>query len=134
MALAAYAGAALSGSDPMKTSGEAFRLGLAAFIVPFMFIFEPSLLMIGSWTVILQSFVSASIGTICLAAGLFGYLFRDARPWERVFLIGAAVMLIKPGLVTDLIGAGLMLSVAFSQIILRKSEPPPVLERPVPHL
>ena len=87
--------------------------------------------MIGDWTVILQSFVSAGIGTICLAAGLFGYLFRVALPWERAFLIGAAVMLIKPGLVTDLIGAGLMLSVAFSQIILRKSEPPPALERPV---
>jgi TRAP-type uncharacterized transport system fused permease subunit len=96
-----------------------------------MFIFEPSLLMIGHWTDILQSFVSASIGTICLAAGLFGYLFRTARIWERVFLLGAAVMLIKPGLITDLIGAGLVAAVVFSQLVLRKAEPPPVLERPV---
>jgi TRAP-type uncharacterized transport system fused permease subunit len=99
-----------------------------------MFIFEPSLLMIGNWTDILQSFISASIGTICLAAGLFGYLFRTARIWERAFLLGAAVMLIKPGLITDLIGAGLVLTVLISQLVIRRLEPHPVLERPVAHL
>jgi len=134
VALAVYAAAGIAKAPLWQAGWTAVRVGAAGFIVPFMFIFEPSLLMIGDWTDILQSFVSASIGTICLAAGLFGYLFRSARIWERAFLLGAAVMLIKPGLVTDLIGASLVAAVVFSQLILRKAEPPPVLERPVAHL
>ena len=134
VALAVYAAAGIAKAPLWQAGWTAVRVGAAGFIVPFMFIFEPSLLMIGSWQVIFQSFVSASIGTICLAASLFGYLFRAARLWERVFLLGAAILLIKPGLITDLIGAGLLAAVAFSQIVLRKAEPPPVLERPVAHL
>ncbi len=134
VALAVYAAAGIAKAPLWQAGWTAVRVGAAGFIVPFMFIFEPSLLMIGAWPDILQSFVSASIGTICLAAGLFGYLFRSARAWERAFLLGAAVMLIKPGLVTDLVGAGLVAVVVFSQLVLRKTEPAPVLERPVAHL
>jgi len=133
VALAVYAAAGIAKAPLWDAGWTAVRVGAAGFIVPFMFIFEPSLLMIGEWTAILQSFTTAAIGTICLAAGLFGYLFRVARPWERAFLIGAAITLIKPGLITDLMGAGLLVAVAFSQIVLRKAEPPPVLERPVAH-
>ena len=133
VALAVYAAAGIAKAPLWQAGWTAVRVGAAGFIVPFMFIFEPTLLMIGNWYDILQSFVTAGIGTVCLAAGLFGYLFRTARVWERAFLIGAAVMLIKPGLVTDLAGASLMLSVAFSQLVLRRAEPPPVLERPVAH-
>jgi TRAP-type uncharacterized transport system fused permease subunit len=134
VALAVYAAAGIARAPLWQAGWTAVRVGAAGFIVPFMFIFEPTLLMIGNWYDILQSFVTAGIGTVCLAAGLFGYLFRAARVWERAFLIGAAVALIKPGLVTDLAGVGLMLAVAFSQLVLRKAEPPPVLERPVAHL
>ena len=133
VALAVYAAAGIAKAPLWQAGWTAVRVGAAGFIVPFMFIFEPSLLMIGNWTDILQSFVSASIGTICLAAGLFGYLFRAARIWERAFLLGAAVMLIKPGLVTDLIGAGLVLAVVINQLVIRKTEPQPVLERPTAH-
>jgi TRAP transporter 4TM/12TM fusion protein len=131
VALAVYAAAGIAKAPLWQAGWTAVRVGAAGFIVPFMFIFEPSLLMIGHWTDILQSFVSASIGTICLAAGLFGYLFRTARAWERLFLLGAAVMLIKPGLVTDLIGAGLVAAVIFNQLVIRRGEPEPVLQRPV---
>jgi len=134
VALAVYAAAGIAKAPLWQAGWTAVRVGAAGFIVPFMFIFEPSLLMIGEWHVILQSFVTASIGTICLAAGLFGYLFRTAKIWERVFLLGAAIALIKPGLVTDLAGAGLLIAVAVSQLIIRKNEPQPVLERPVAHL
>ncbi|MDP1536444.1 MAG: TRAP transporter permease [Burkholderiales bacterium] len=134
VALAVYAAAGIAKAPLWQAGWTAVRVGAAGFIVPFMFIFEPTLLMIGNWYDILQSFVSASIGTICLAAGLFGYLFRTARIWERVFLLGAAVALIKPGLVTDLIGAGLVLTVLISQLVIRRLEPHPVLERPVAHL
>jgi TRAP transporter 4TM/12TM fusion protein len=133
VALAVYAAAGIAKAPLWQAGWTAVRVGAAGFIVPFMFIFEPTLLMIGAWHDILQSFISASIGTICLAAGLFGYLFRIARVWERVFLLGAAVMLIKPGLVTDLIGAGLLLSVVVSQLVIRRAEPQPKAVPPVAH-
>jgi TRAP transporter 4TM/12TM fusion protein len=119
VALAVYAAAGLAKANLWQAGWTAVRVGAAGFIVPFMFVFEPSLLMIGDWKVVLHSFTTAAIGTICLAAGLFGYLFREARVWERVFLVGAAVLLIKPGLVTDLIGLGLIVAVGSSQLATR---------------
>jgi TRAP transporter 4TM/12TM fusion protein len=133
VALAVYAAAGIAKAPLWEAGWTAVRVGAAGFIVPFMFIFEPTLLMIGAWHEILQSFVTASIGTICLAAGLFGYLARTALVWERLFLLGAAILLIKPGLVTDLIGAGLVLSVLLSQLLIRRNEPRPVQTRPVAH-
>jgi TRAP transporter 4TM/12TM fusion protein len=122
VALAVYAAAGLAKASLWESGLSAVRIGAAGFIVPFMFIFEPSLLMIGEWTTILQSFVTAVIGTVCLTAGLFGYLMGTARIWERVFLVGAALFLIKPGLVTDAAGAALLVSVLASQILRRRTE------------
>ncbi|KPK18424.1 MAG: C4-dicarboxylate ABC transporter permease [Betaproteobacteria bacterium SG8_41] len=122
VALAVYAAAGLAKANLWDAGLTAVRVGAAGFIVPFMFIFEPSLLMIGEWTGILQSFATAAIGTVCLAAGLFGYFLGIARVWERVFLVGAAVLLIKPGLVTDLAGAALFISVLGSQMLRRRTE------------
>jgi len=121
VALAVYAAAGLAKANLWDSGLTAVRVGAAGFVVPFMFIFEPSLLMIGEWTAILQSFATAAIGTVCLAAGLFGYLAAVARMWERVFLVGAAVLLIKPGLVTDVTGAVLLISVLTCQIARRRT-------------
>jgi TRAP transporter 4TM/12TM fusion protein len=126
VALAVYAAAGLAKANLWETGWVAVRVGAAGFIVPFMFVFEPSLLMIGDWTVILHSFITATIGTICLAAGLFGYLLREARPWERIALLAAAFLLIKPGIITDLIGAGLLLGVVMSQWIAGRAKVPTV--------
>lgn len=86
-----------------------------------MFVFEPSLLMIGAWHEILQSFVTASIGTICLASGLFGYLLCAARVWERACLVSCALLLMKPGITTDLLGAGLIVLVLVAQLASRRA-------------
>ena len=126
VALAVYAAAGLAKANLWETGWVAVRVGAAGFVVPFMFVFEPSLLMIGDWTVILHSFATATIGTICLAAGLFGYLFREARIWERVALVAAAVLLIKPGLITDLIGAALLLVVVACQLLAGRAKVPVV--------
>ena len=123
VALAVFAAASLAKADLWQSGWAAVRIGAAGFIVPFMFVFEPSLLMIGDWTTILHSFTTASIGVICLAGGLFGYLFRWALGWERALLLVAAFMLIKPGLVTDLIGFGALAVVLFSQLVIRRNEP-----------
>jgi TRAP transporter 4TM/12TM fusion protein len=133
VALAVYAAAGIAKAPLWEAGWTAVRVGAAGFIVPFMFIFEPSLLMIGEWQVILQSFVTATIGTVCLAAGLFGYLARTALVWERLCLLGAAVLLIKPGLVTDLAGGALVLAVLVSQLLIRRKEPRPAPARPVAH-
>ena len=126
VALAVYAAAGLAKANLWETGWVAVRVGAAGFVVPFMFVFEPSLLMIGDWTVILHSFVTATIGTICLAAGLFGYLLREARIWERVALVAAAFLLIKPGIITDLIGAGLLLLVVVAQLLAARVKVPTV--------
>ncbi|HYC46758.1 MAG TPA: TRAP transporter permease [Burkholderiales bacterium] len=121
VALAVYAAAGIAKANLWQAGWMAVRVGAAGFIVPFMFIFEPSLLMIGEWHLILHSTFTATVGTICLAAGLFGYLFREARMWERAALVTAAVLLIKPGLVTDLIGAALLAIVVLVQLASRRA-------------
>ena len=124
VALAVYAASSLAKTDLWASGWEAVRVGAAGFIVPFMFVFEPSLLMIGPWYEILHSSITAIVGTMCLAAGLFGYLLREARLWERVVLIAAALLLIKPGIVSDLFGVALLGIVIASQVLAnRKTKP-----------
>jgi TRAP-type uncharacterized transport system fused permease subunit len=83
-----------------------------------MFVYGPSLLMIGAWYQILLAVITASIGVTALAAALHGYLLRPARLWERLALLASAIALIKPGLVTDLLGLGLVGAVVLSQRVL----------------
>ncbi len=122
VALAVYAAAGLAKAPLWESGWAAMRVGAAGYIVPFMFIFEPSLLMIGDWQTILLSATTASIGVICLAGGLFGYFWRTAHIWERACLVGAAVMLIKPGLMTDTIGLGLLCLVLLNQTVLNPAK------------
>jgi TRAP transporter 4TM/12TM fusion protein len=107
VALAVYAGAGLAGSDIWKTGLAAVRIGAPGFIIPFMFAYEPSLLFIGSPWIILSSFVTASIGVVMLAGGLMGCFIRPTTSLERLWLVAGAILLIKPGLYTDI--AGLLL-------------------------
>ncbi|MCD7059369.1 TRAP transporter permease [Pelagibacterium xiamenense] len=106
VALAAYAGAGLSGSDPMKTSVEAFKFGLAAFVVPFMFFYSHELLMQGAWYDILHVVISASIGVYLLSAAVQGYFFGKIGPVLRTVLLIAALSMIDGGWLTDMVGLG----------------------------
>jgi TRAP transporter 4TM/12TM fusion protein len=107
VALAAYAGAAIAGSEPMRTSVTAFKIGLAAFIVPFMFFYHPTLLMVGDNTVIALNFATALLGVFLLAAGAQGWFFGAATYLMRALLLGAALLMISGTLMTDLAGLGL---------------------------
>jgi TRAP transporter 4TM/12TM fusion protein len=118
VALAVYAAAGLAKANLWDAGWAAVRVGAAGFVVPFMFVFEPSLLLIGDGFTSFTSFLSAAIGVICLAAGLHGYLFREVRLWERLFLLAAAILLIKPGYITDAIGLALLVSVIVNQKFL----------------
>jgi TRAP transporter 4TM/12TM fusion protein len=115
VALAVYAAAGLAKSDLWATGWAAVKIGAAGFIVPFMFVYEPALLMIGDWSTIIWRFFASSIGILLLAAGLHGYLLRAATIWERAVLIAAAFCLVKPDWLTDVIGFALMLVVAAAQ-------------------
>ncbi|MCH2395647.1 MAG: TRAP transporter permease [Oceanibaculum sp.] len=127
VAMAVYAANGISRAGLVESSWAAVKLGLTGYIIPFMFVFGPSLLLIGDWDRILQTVVTATVGVVCLAGGLHSYFFWGrARIWERVMLIAAAFVLIKPGLLTDLVGAGLVALTIASQILLRPSEPQPV--------
>jgi TRAP transporter 4TM/12TM fusion protein len=107
VALAVYAAAGLAKSDLWATGWAAMKIGAAGFIVPFMFVYEPALLMIGDWPTIIWRFVASSFGILLLAAGLHGYFLRRASLWERAVLIAAAFCLVKPGWETDLAGVAL---------------------------
>jgi len=119
VALAVFAAAGLAKSDLWATGWQAMRIAAPTYIVPFMFIYEPSLMLIGDWFESLTSTVSAVIGVMCLAAGLQGYLLREARWWERAVLVAAALLLIKPGYISDAIGLVLLAAVLFSQKLVR---------------
>jgi len=104
VALAAYAGAGIAGANAMRTGFNAVGLAIAGFIVPFMFAYNQALLFQGSITDILLSTVTAMLGVIALAAGVQGfYLSRLGTP-ERILFVVTAVALIKPGLMSDVIG------------------------------
>lgn len=125
VALAVYAANAISRGTLMDTSWAAVKLGLTGYIIPFMFVFAPSLLLIGDPGTVALAVLTATIGVMCLAGGLHQYFFfGPARSWERVMLIAAALVLIKPGLMTDLIGLGLIGLVAASQRWVRPAPKP----------
>jgi TRAP transporter 4TM/12TM fusion protein len=103
--LAAYAAAGIARSDPFKTGIRAFTLDMRTFLLPYMFITAPAMLLIDTtWHEALWIFVSATIGMYGLAAAMQGYLITDARLWERAVLFASAIMLVKPGLYTDVAG------------------------------
>ena len=108
VALAVFAAASLAKADMWKVGVEAMRCAAPAYIVPFMFVYEPSLLLIGDAFTSVTSAASATVGVVCLAAGLHGYLLRECGVLQRVALLAAALLLIKPGYVTDAIGLGLL--------------------------
>jgi TRAP transporter 4TM/12TM fusion protein len=124
VALAVYAAASLAKTDLWASGWAAVRVGAAGFIVPFMFVYEPALIMINGWAQIhvsLLAMVSAVIGCLCLAAGLHGYLLAPARLWERVVLVCAALLLIAPELISSLVGLGLLGLVMAVQLPRRRA-------------
>jgi len=120
VALAVYAAAGLAKADMWASGWAAMRAAAPAYIVPFMFVYEPALLMIGDWQTTVHAAVTATAGTIILSAGLFGYLLRPCLMWERAVLVAAAFMLIKPGWITDAIGFSLLAVVFGVQWLARR--------------
>jgi TRAP transporter 4TM/12TM fusion protein len=123
VALAVFAASGIAKSDLWTSGWAAVKIGGAGFIVPYMFVYEPSLLMIGDWPTILSSCVTAIIGVVLFAGGLHGYLITATNLWQRPMLIAAGLLLIKPGLQSDLVGAALALAVIVTQMLARPVAP-----------
>jgi len=112
IALAAFAAAPLAQADPMRTGVEAARLGIAAFLIPVMFIYQPALVLEGAlWETALAA-GSASIGLVAISAAFVGFLFAPMAPLWRVALMAGGLMMVVPQGVTDLVGLALVLAVA----------------------
>jgi TRAP transporter 4TM/12TM fusion protein len=118
--LAAYAAAGIARSDPVKTGWRAFSLDMRTFLLPYMFITAPAMLLIDTtWYEVVWIFITASVGMYGLAAAMQGYLITEARWWERAVLFVAAVCLVKPGLYTDVAG---MIGIALVYAVQRRRE------------
>ncbi|MGE5572468.1 MAG: TRAP transporter permease [Bacteroidota bacterium] len=125
VALAAFAGAGIAKSNPIKTGVEATKLSIAAFLIPYFFVYAPSLLLIGtiSWLDTARIVVGAVIGMIAVAAAVEGWLLTSTRNIERPLLFLGGLLLIHPHISTDLVGLLLIGVVYLTQIarVRRKS-------------
>ena len=122
VALAAYAGSAIAKAPPMRTAFNATRLAIAAFIVPYIFAFNNTMLFIGDFGPldVVQVVLTSSVGMFLIAAGMIGYMLRDLNWGVRIVCIAAGLMLIHPGTLTDIIGIGVLVVVLVFQIITGK--------------
>jgi TRAP-type uncharacterized transport system fused permease subunit len=106
--LSPFAAAAIAGSPPMATAWQAMRLGAVLFIVPFMFVYQPALLMIGPWSQILLAGGTAALGVVCLAAALQGWLRCRTTPVERILLLAAGFLFVAPWVIADVVALTLL--------------------------
>ena len=108
VALASFAAAGISGANPLETSMASFKIGIAAFIVPFMFFYNSAILMDGTFTEILRSASTAIVGIFLLACAVQGWFLGHRSSWIiRAPLVLAAFFMISGGVMTDLIGVAL---------------------------
>ena len=116
VALASFAAAGLSGGNPMKTGVASVKLAIAGFIVPFMFVYAPQLMLInttlaeGAWVA-----ASACVGVFLIAVAVEGYLFAPMAAWLRIIAAAGSLLLIKPGMQTDVIGLVVLILIVLLQ-------------------
>ena len=128
VALAAYAAAIIAKADYWQTGWESSRLGIVGYIVPFIFVYQPALLMHGSATEVALAAGSALVGTIALAGAMTGYFFAILSWWQRSLMFLGAVTLIYPGWKTDLVGLTLLAvavaGIKMDRLTLRRAQVP----------
>ncbi len=114
VALAAYAAAGIADANPMQAGWDAFSLALGGFLVPYLFVYEPSVILFNApaWT-IASVIISGLVGIVALGMAIEGWIFKKATWMERALLALAAVLLIKPGTVTDIVGVVLIVVAAY---------------------
>ncbi len=125
----AYAAGGIAGANPFRTGMTAFRLGNGKALVPLVFVYSPSLLMVApgfSWAEFWIAFSGCTVGVILLGAALTGYLLRPMPGWQCWLLGVAALLLIAPNLTSSLIGLALVVPVLAAQILASRARPQPI--------
>jgi TRAP-type uncharacterized transport system fused permease subunit len=126
VALAAFAAASLSGADAMRTGFAAMRFGWLAYVIPFMFVFAPTLLMEGPPLAVVLATVTASLGVWLVSVGVVGYFTRLQTAIERVLYVVAGISLVIPAdafpgaLATDIGGFVLGVVLVLREFLLRR--------------
>ena len=119
VALAAYAAAGIAGSNPFKTGNTAFRLGIAKALVPFVFVYSPSLLLVAQGFdiyIFFQTLISAMIGIGLIGVSFAGYWFKNVPIYQRWYLGFNSLFFIAPGIETTILGLFLILPIFFLQL------------------
>lgn len=123
VALASYAAAGISGANPMETSVASFKIGISAFIVPFMFFYNSAILMDGTWLEVIRAGVTAIFGVFLLSSGVQGWFMGGRTAWfMRAGLILCALLMIEGGWITDLAG---VIGTAVLFAVQKLFNPPP---------
>lgn len=124
VALAAFSASCLSGDNPMSIGVTACRLGVVAFIIPFMFVYNPAILLMGNVGSIILNIIQAVIGVIAIAYASSGHIFRKLNPIFRILLLVAGIGLITEELYSTLIGAAIIVAIfAFEFVTSKKAQP-----------
>lgn len=123
VALAAFAGAAISGGNPIKTGINASKLGIAAFIIPYMFVMSPSMLGIdATFLEVCHTTFTALVGMVGVSAAMIGYFVTKTNWLERLLLLAGGLMLIDPAAFTDVAGTAILLAVGVIQYFRKKKQ------------
>ena len=126
VALAAYAGSAIARSDPMKTGVNATRLAIAAFVVPYIFAMDPTMMFVGieHWYQVALICLTSVVGIYGVAAGLAGFTFKEMPWYVRILSVAGGLMLLAPSTLTDIIGFALVAAVVLGQYLWSKKSAP----------
>jgi TRAP transporter 4TM/12TM fusion protein len=121
VALASFAAAAIANARSWEVGWQGMRFAIAGFLIPYMFVLGPSMVLIGEWWDIALSVVTGFFGTAALAGSVQGWLLTRCSRWERIVLFVGALCLIKPGWITDLVGAAIMITIIMLQLARKKN-------------
>lgn len=122
VALAAFAGAGIAKANPIKTGINATKLAIAAFLVPYIFVMNPAMLLIDIQLVpAIQMIATSLIGIIAVSSGMMAYLLHPMTWWERILFIAGGVLMVDPGAVTDIIGLAIIGAGVVIQITRRRA-------------
>ncbi|AOT72584.1 TRAP transporter permease [Geosporobacter ferrireducens] len=123
VALAAFAGSGIAGSNPFKTGVEASKLAFSAYLVPFIFATNPELVLVDTNAgKLIGALATALIGMYAIGGGVSGYLQTNSKGWERILLMGGGILLVDPNMMTNIIGFVLVGLVILLQRIRMKKE------------
>jgi len=123
VALAAYAGAAIAQANPMKTAFTSTKLAIGAFIVPYVFALNPAMLFIDTTVPeVILICITSLVGIFAVSAALEGYFLTNMKWYERLVCVAGGLLLIYPGIVTDLIGLALVAAILALQFFARKKK------------